>query len=255
MTDKDTAQNVIESYRKKRQQSTPFLIGGIAIVLVAVGVVILILWLSGAELPAISLFASPTPTSTDTATPTATATETPTATVTPTETTTPTASATSTAAGPFVYVVLEGDTLDSIATKFNVDLLLLMALNNMTTTDIFVNDELLIPNPDLALSTPTLIPTGWRGEIEYRVALGDTLQTIADTFFSTVEAILEENEELENENEIFVGQILIIPVNIATPVPTSTPRPSLTLTAGALLTPATTGEATAEATPTLTATP
>jgi LysM repeat protein len=214
----------------------------------------LILGLSGADLPVISLFASPTPTSTETATPTSTATVTSTATATPTETTTPTASTTPTAAGPFVYVVLEGDTLDSIATKFNVDLLVLMALNNMTTTDIFVNDELLIPNPDLALATPTLIPTGWRGNIEYRVALGDTLQTIADFFFSTVEAILEANEELENENEIQVGQILIIPVNIATPVPTSTPKPALTLTAGAALTPAATGAATAEASPTLTPT-
>jgi LysM repeat protein len=252
MTDKDSAQNVIESYRKKRQQSTPFLIGALAIVLVAVGVIILILWLSGADLPAISLFSSPTPTSTDTATSTSTATVTATPTDTPTETTTPTASTTPTAAGPFVYVVQEGDTLDSIATTFSVDLLVLMALNNKTTTEIFVNEELLIPNPDLALATPTAIPTGWRGNIEYRVALGDTLQTIADFFFSTVEAILEENEELENENEIFVGQILIIPVNIATPVPTSTPKPALTLTAGAILTPA--GATTAEASPTLTPT-
>ena len=123
MTDKDSAQNVIESYRKKRQQSTPFLIGALAIVLVAVGVIILILWLSGADLPVISLFASPTPTSTETATPTSTATVTSTATATPTETTTPTASTTPTAAGPFVYVVLEGDTLDSIATSPNDSLL------------------------------------------------------------------------------------------------------------------------------------
>ena len=40
MSDKDSAQDVIDSYRKKRQQSMPFLVGGLAIVLVAVGIVV-----------------------------------------------------------------------------------------------------------------------------------------------------------------------------------------------------------------------
>ena len=200
MSDKDSAKNVIDSYRKRRQNTTPFLIGGAAIVLIAVGIVVLVLWLTGSSGPS--------------------------ATTTPTITNTPTASATPTASGPFVYVVVEGDTLDSIAAQFNVNVLVLMALNNMTDSLIRVGDELLIPNPDLALDTPTPIPTGWRGDIEYRVAVGDTLELIAIQFNSTVESIMEENE-LENANEIFVGQILIIRVNIATPVPTSTPRPTI----------------------------
>jgi LysM repeat protein len=227
MSDKDSAQDVIESYRKRRQSTTPFLIGAAAIILIAVGIVVLILWLTGSNGPALSFMASPTPTPTETATPTATSTETPTATITPTVTNTPTASATPTAAGPFIYVVLEGDTLDSIAANFGVDVLTLMALNNMTDSLIRVGDELLIPNPDLALDTPTPIPTGWRGTIEYRIAVGDTLELIAVQFSSTVESILEENEDLDNANEIFVGQIIIVRVNIATPVPTNTPRPSL----------------------------
>jgi LysM repeat protein len=227
MSDKDSAQDVIESYRKRRQSTRPFLIGAAAIILIAVGIVVLILWLTGSNGPALSFMSSPTPTPTETATPTATATETPTATITPTVTNTPTASATPTAAGPFIYVVVEGDTLDSIAANFGVEVLTLMALNNMTDSLIRVGDELLIPNPDLALDTPTPIPTGWRGTIEYRIAVGDTLELIAVRFFSTVESILEENEDLDNANEIFVGQIIVIRVNIATPVPTNTPRPSL----------------------------
>lgn len=226
MSDKDSAQNVIDSYRKRRQNTRPFLIGGAAIVLIAVGIVVLILWLTGANGPSFSFFASPTPTATETATPTATPTDTPTATLTPTVTETPTASATPTASGPFIYVVEENDTLDSIAEKFGVNVLVLMALNNMTDDLIRVGDELLIPNPDLALDTPTPIPTGWRGTIEYRIAVGDTLELIALRFFSTVESIMEEND-IENANEILVGQILVIRVNIATPVPTSTSRPSL----------------------------
>ncbi|MCJ7535850.1 MAG: LysM peptidoglycan-binding domain-containing protein [Anaerolineales bacterium] len=226
MSDKDSAKNVIDSYRKRRQNTTPFLIGGAAIVLIAVGIVVLVLWLTGSDGPSLSFIASHTPTATETATPTATGTATPTATNTPTVTTTPTASATPTASGPFIYVVVEGDTLDSIAAQFDVNVLVLMALNNMTDSLIRVGDELLIPNPDLALDTPTPIPTGWRGTIEYRIAVGDTLELIAVRFFSTVESIMEENE-IDNANEILVGQILVIKVNIATPVPTSTPRPSL----------------------------
>lgn len=227
MSDKDSAQDVIDSYRKRRQSTTPFLIGAAAIILIAVGVVVLILWLTGSNGPSFSFMSSPTPTPTETATPTATATVTPTATNTPTITTTPTASATPTASGPFIYVVAEGDTLDSIAANFSVDVLTLMALNNMTDSLIRVGDELLIPNPDLALDTPTPIPTGFRGTIEYRIAVGDSLELIAQRYFSTVESILEENEDLDNANEIFVGQIILVRVNIATPVPTNTPRPSL----------------------------
>ena len=226
MSDKDSAQNVIDSYRKRRQSTTPFLIGGAAIVLIAVGIVVLVLWLTGSSGPSLSFMASPTPTSTETATPTATSTASPTPTNTSTVTLTPTASATPTASGPFIYVVVEGDTLDSIAAQFNVNVLVLMALNNMTDSLIRVGDELLIPNPDLALDTPTPIHTGWRGTIEYRIAVGDTLELIAQQFFSTVESIMEENE-IENANEIFVGQIIVVRVNIATAVPTSTSRPTL----------------------------
>jgi LysM repeat protein len=226
MSDKDSAQNVIDSYRKRRQNTTPFLIGGAAIVLIAVGIVVLVLWLTGSNGPSLSFIASPTPTATVTATPTATATASPTATNTATITNTPTASLTPTAAGPFIYVVVEGDTLDSIAAQFNVNVLVLMALNNMTESLIRVGDELLIPNPDLTLDTPTPIPTGWRGTIEYRIAVGDTLELIALRFFSTFESIMEENE-IDNANEILVGQIIIIRVNIATAVPTSTSRPTL----------------------------
>jgi LysM repeat protein len=241
MSDKDSAQNVIDAYRKKRQQSVPFLVGGLAIVLVAVGIVVLIAWLSGPNSPSFAFRASETPTSTVTPLPTSTATTTVTPTLTPTATLTPTVTTTATAASPFVYKIEENDTLFSIAEKFSVDVLVLMALNKLTFDSVIrVGDELLIPNPDLALDTPTPLPTGFRGVIEYTVAAGDTLEGIANQFNSTVDAIIEETEGLENANEIFVGQVLKVPTNIATPVPTPTPGPGATLTQGAT-TPAATG--------------
>ena len=248
MSDKDSAQNVIESYRKRRQQSVPFLIGGLAIVLVAVGIVALVLWLSGNNRPGFSFFATDTPTPTVTDTPTATATITPTATETPTVTVTPTETATPTASGPFVYEVQENDTLSSIAEKYNIDLLVLMALNNFNAESVIhVGDQILVPPPNLELDTPTPLPEGMRGTIDYTVQTGDTLEGIANRFNSTVDAIIEATEGLENANEIFAGQLLKVPVNIATPIPTATPGPAATLTQGAATSvPATTEAPTAE---------
>lgn len=228
-----SAQHVIDSYRKRRQQTTPFLIGGLAIVLVAIGIVLLVMWLTSGGGPALPFLATDTPTPTNTPTATATATSTATPTETPTVTITPTETPTPTASGPFVYKVEENDNLFSIADKFDVDVLVLMALNNLTYESIIrVGDELLIPPPNLELPTPTPLPTGMRGKIRYTVAMGDTLEAIAARFFSTVDAIVKESK-LKNANEIFVGQVLTIPVNIATPLPTNTPGLSATLTLAA----------------------
>lgn len=229
MSDKDTAQTVIDSYRKRQQAAKRApLILGIAALLLIVGAAALIFWLAGPNRPAIALFASATPTPTVTATSTATPTETATPTVTPTETATPTVTLTPTISGPFTYQVQEGDNLFDIAQRFEVDLLLLITLNNLDPINpiIHVGDALTIPGPDTQLPTGTPLPTNLpRGtRIEYRVQTGDSLLAIALAYNSTIDAIKEEND-IENENELFVGQVLTIPVNLVTPVPTSTTAP------------------------------
>jgi LysM repeat protein len=232
MSDKESAQNVIDSYRKRQQaaQRAPLILG-IAVVLLIAGAAFLIFWLTGPNRPSIALFATdtPTPTITPTVTPTNTATNTPT--VTPTITTTPTETVTPTPEGPFVYKVVEGDNLFAIAERFQVDLLTLIAINNLDPTNplIDIGDELTIPGPDTELPTETPIPANIASgtKIEYIVQAGDTLAIIAAKFNSTVEEIMAENE-LENQNAIFAGSKLIIPVNIVTPVPTNTAGPSPT---------------------------
>lgn len=252
MSEKESPQNVIESYRKRQQAArrAPLVITLAAVFLIA-GAAILIFWLLGPNKPVIklSLFASHTPTPTDTATPTSTATESPTPSITPTITNTPTETETPTPSGPFIYQVEEGDNLWSIAEKFNVDLLVLITVNNLdaaTANNIPVGYKLIIPAPDTQLPTETPLPTNLpRGtKIEYIVKRGDSLGSIALKFNSTVEAIMKEND-IKNENEIFVGQVLIVPVNLVTPVPTSTP----TLTLAVPL------AGTTQATATITATP
>lgn len=220
----------ISSYRK-RQQAGPFIIGGLAILLVLAGVIVVIVALTtgGINMPAITLFASPTPTVTITPTPTLTSTptNTPEPTATPTETPTPTPAA------PFEYVVQENDNLFLISEKFNLGpdgvalILLLNPTLNSSNPIISVGQTLFIPNPDLKLPTPTPIPTGIRAgtTIEYIVQAGDSLALIAAKLNSTVEDIQKQNK-IENPNAIFVGQVLKIRVNLVTPVPTSTPTPT-----------------------------
>jgi LysM repeat protein len=236
MSDKESAQNVIDSYRKRRQQSIPFMIGGLAIILIAVGIVAVVMWLNGPRQPAISFFATETPTATVTPTPTATASASATATETPTITVTPTDTPTPTASGPFIYEVQENENLTLIAEKFGVDVLVLMALNKLNANSVIrVGDQLIIPPTSLELPTATPLPEGLKGTIDYTIAIGDTLEAIAARYNSTVQAILDANKNtLENANEIFVGQTIKIPVNIATPLPTRTPGPAATLTAQAL---------------------
>jgi len=228
MSDKESAQNVIESYRKRQQtaRKAPIIIILAAVLLIA-GAAFLIFWLVGSETPSfsISLFASDTPTPTETATASATPTVTSTPTETPTVTITPTETPTITPSGPFIYQVEEGDNLWAIAEKFGVDLLVLITVNNLdpANPNIRVGDKLTIPSPDTQLPTATPLPTGVRRGtiIDYQVQLGDSLLSISLEFNSTVEAIKEENE-IENENQIFVGQVIKVPVNLVTPVPTET---------------------------------
>lgn len=225
--DSDAA-DIIEAYRKRRSRLMPLILGGLAVVLLIVGIFFVVLWLTGDSPPSMPGFlASPTPTATPSNTPVP-------PTVTPTITETPEPSLTPTPEGPVTYVVEPGDTLSSIAEQFGIAVGQLMAANNITNPDqLFVNDELTIPSPDFELPTKTPIPDDlFPGqEIEYVVEPGDTLETIAAQFNSTADAIAERNE-IEDPNDIGVGDVLIVPVNIATPTPTFTPRgPTATPTA------------------------
>jgi len=240
MSKKD-AKNIISSYRKK-QKLGPYIIGGVAILLAIVGIVLLVVYLvGGGGGIQFSLFSSKTPTPTETPTPTP-VTPTSTATMTSTATETPTITPTQTPSAPFEYEVQEGDNCTTIAEQFEVDVEILLVLNNLTSACFITPGQIiLIPAPGQELPTPTPLPTDIAPGtlIEHRVRTGDSLYALAEQFNSTVERIIEETnryrrendlDEMEDANDIFVGDILIIPVYIVTPVPsaTSTVAPSAT---------------------------
>ncbi|MGB8983972.1 MAG: LysM peptidoglycan-binding domain-containing protein [Anaerolineales bacterium] len=222
--------NVINSYRRKRRQQGSILMYG-AIALVVIGFILLVVWLTRPDQPLGQLFATDTPTPTVTFTPTSTSTPT----LTPTITETPTQTLTVTPSTEFPYTVSEGDSLESIAQKFNLgdDGSLLIYYRNQAQIDenagvIFVGQSLTIPPPGSVLPSATPIPPNLpRGRlIDYTVLPGDTLAGIAVRFNSLPDEIVETND-LEDANALRVGQTLKIPVNLVTPTatlpPTSTP--------------------------------
>lgn len=229
--------NTINKYRKRRQQNRFIFLWGGALLLVLVGIVVLITWLTGPSNPLSAMFATDTPTPTLTYTPTNTPIPTGTSTITPTFTETPT----STPSSPFEYTIQEGEYLATIAERFNLGdngIALILLLNpydeatgvgiDPATQIVYPGQIILIPNPGMQLPTSTPIPSDLVSGtiIEYTIQAGDTLAGIASLFNSTVDAIIEENE-LDDPNAIFVGQQLLVPVNLVTPTatrpPTSTP--------------------------------
>lgn len=204
--------------KRRRARFVPIILAGVA-GLLCVGLVWVgyMFFTSG---PGAQWFATSTPTVTATLTPS----QTPTITLTPTETVIPTETATlgpSPTPTPVIYVVQDGDTLFSIGAQFQVNFLDIIAANNLTTDSVFVGQQLIIPVGGIERPTATPIPSNLprATRIEYVVQLGDTLEVIAAQFNSTVADIQLRNDNVTNA-ELQAGQVLIIRVNLVTPVPT-----------------------------------
>jgi LysM repeat protein len=231
-----TINDTIESYRKRRNRGMPLLLGGLAVLLVIVGIIIVVTSMRGGGLA--KLLATETSTSTNTPSPTDTLVPTDTPTITPSPTITPTV----TASAPENYVVQEGDTLTSIVKAKNLGdngLNLIFILNptiDRVTGAITVGQTIILPNPGMALPTSTPLPTGLApgSRISYLVMPGDSLGSIANKFNSTIDAIVAANKAIlkDNTSIIYPGEQLIVPINLVTPVPTkaatSAPTPTAT---------------------------
>lgn len=232
-----TINDTIASYRKRRNRIMPLILGGLALLLVIVGVIIVVTSLRGGGLG--KLIATKTPTPTITPLPTNTPTPTETATIT----FTPTITSTATPSSVYDYVVQEGDTLTSIIIAkglSDTDLILIYILNptiDPATGFITVGQTIKLPPPNYPMPTVTPLPTGLGpgSRIAYLVMPGDSLGSIANKFNSTIPAIVAANPKLLTDGDksvIYPGEQLTIPINLVTAVPTkattSTPTPTAT---------------------------
>ena len=121
--------------------------------------------------------------------------------------------------GGFFYTVVAGDTLFAIATRFNTTVNAILQANpGVDPNRLFVGQQLCIP-----VAPPTACPGFF-----YTVVVGDTLNSIAARFNTTVPAILRVNPGL-NPDFIVIGQRLCIP---STPTPPACPGFSYTVVAG-----------------------
>ncbi|MBS7020508.1 MAG: LysM peptidoglycan-binding domain-containing protein [Firmicutes bacterium] len=104
------------------------------------------------------------------------------------------------------YTVKSGDSLWSIAQRFNTTVAAIKSLNNLNTNELDVGQILKIPT--LTPNTPPTPPTTGN---TYTVKSGDSLWSIARKFNTTVSTLQQLNNL--NTNTIHVGQVLKVPGN------------------------------------------
>ncbi|MFQ6001732.1 MAG: LysM peptidoglycan-binding domain-containing protein [Anaerolineae bacterium] len=218
----EEARTLLPSFSLVSLLSLPIL-GALGIFIIVAAIWLLRPW----ESIQIVAYQTPTPTATFTSTPFPTST--PTSTSTPTPTATPTPEV-------FTYRVQRGDTLLSLAAKFNTTVEAIKLVNNLTGDEIQWGLDILIPLGPVGTGeggvpepTETVPPTG--GVETYVVQSGDTLITIAAMFGTTVQALMEAND-ISNPEGLRAGQELIIPGGTPTPTPTKTLAPTPTNTPG-----------------------
>lgn len=152
-------------------------------------------------------------------------------------------------AGWVAYVVQAGDTLENLATRYQVSVETLSQANCLLTASILPGSVLYVPPTPTRTPVPCGPPRGW---VTYVVQAGDTLYRLSQAHGVTVQQLQNANC-LGSSTLIRTGQILYVPpgptrtpVTSRTPTPTSTPTGTSTLPVPSV-TPAT-------STPTLTAT-
>jgi len=105
------------------------------------------------------------------------------------------------------YVISKGDTLTSLAKRFNTTVDKLLELNKDITNPsrIYVGQRLQVPTAQAPQPTP--------GQT-YTVQRGDTLRSIAARFGTTVEVLLKLNPGITDADKIVTGQKVVLPSTV-----------------------------------------
>lgn len=115
---------------------------------------------------------------------------------------------------PTTYKVQKGDTLYSISQKFNTTVDEIKRLNNISSNNIYINQELYIPSTNTLPSTPLPIPPINDDEneeySEYIVQKGDSLWKISRDYNISVKDLIELNNLTTTTLQI--GDKLLVPI-------------------------------------------
>jgi len=115
---------------------------------------------------------------------------------------------------PTTYKVQKGDTLYSISQKFNTTIDEIKRLNNISSNNIYINQELYIPSTNTLPSPPLPIPPINDDEneeySEYIVQKGDSLWKISRDYNISVKDLIELNNLTTTTLQI--GDKLLVPI-------------------------------------------
>jgi LysM repeat protein len=108
-----------------------------------------------------------------------------------------------------IYIVARGDTVRSLAARFNSTVDLILAHNASITNANVIYEGQRLTIYDKGTGNPPPPPPA--GGQTYYVQRGDTLRKIAAKFSTSVDALLKLNPQISNPNVIYVGQAITVP--------------------------------------------
>ena len=129
-----------------------------------------------------------------------------------------------------IHTVQPGETLFRIGLQYGIPWTDIYTANNLTSTVIYVGQQLVIPTANLPIETAQQIAAS--GTTTYRVQRGDVLSLIAQRYGTTIDVIVALNNLL-SPNLVYPGQVLTLPAaSPLTPAgPAPTPGPAVTAAA------------------------
>ncbi len=112
----------------------------------------------------------------------------------------------------FLYTIQAGNTIYSLASRYN-----LAPQDIIRANPQLVNPNLLMPGQIICIPLPIPEPPACINGLLYTLERGDSLYRLANRYDLTVQDIMRANPQIVDQNQLFVGQQICIPLPIPVP--------------------------------------